>query len=298
MSPVSPGAAQGSGTAPVPSGGPQLAAVPVPSVPGAMGATCRAQLPPCLGRSQPGTLFLRLKAAAGQELGTSEGSGPASAGNHAGAAVWGRVTSRPSVPGKEHSAPGPSGNVTVPRGVGGATSPVPSHSLDHPRLCWRGGITLGGGRLEKQQPIYFGSPALSLQAGLVSLCPPGPGTARSSFSSAQDPAVGAVQHRCQRQAATRQHGDNHEVPAQPHRAAGALGGELAGVGDVLEGAAGGTGRAVGGRGALAGVAGGVTAGTDAGGTPDTAVEARGAVGQAGALVGVQGAATICGGRLS
>lgn len=59
MSPVSPGAAQGSGTAPVPPGGPQLAAVPVPSVPGAMGATCRAQLPPCLGHSQPGTHFFK-----------------------------------------------------------------------------------------------------------------------------------------------------------------------------------------------------------------------------------------------
>lgn len=86
-----------------------------------------------------------------------------------------------------------------------------------------------------------------------------------------------------------------------------LGGEAlrrgAGVGELIEGAGGGTGRAVVGRSAPARVAGGVAAGTDAGhvrggGCPGTAVVARRAVGQAGALVGVQRAAALCGGRVA
>lgn len=91
--------------------------------------------------------------------------------------------------------------------------------------------------------------------------------------------------------------DREEVPVLP-----VLGGEAqqrgAGVGELMEDAGRGAGGAVVGRGAPARVAGGVAAGahpgcTRGGGSPGLAVGARGAVGQAPMLVGVEGAAALC-----
>lgn len=75
-----------------------------------------------------------------QPAGSHVGWWPSSCRGHTGAAVWGHVTSRPSAPGKGDRAPGPSGNVSVLRGVGGAQLDT---GWDHPRRCCKGESPFG-----------------------------------------------------------------------------------------------------------------------------------------------------------
>lgn len=154
---------------------------------------------------------------------------------------------------------------------------------------------------EKQQVVYFGRrvrAALS-QAGIqppvslhVSRCPSSPGTAGRTFHEAEGHPGCDIEPCCEDQAPADEEGE--QVPLRPPLGRDAPRGG-AGAGLLLQGAGRDTGCAVVGRGALARVAGGVAAGADAGGSAGPAVVARGAVGQAGALVGVQGAAALCGG---
>lgn len=154
---------------------------------------------------------------------------------------------------------------------------------------------------ERQRVVYFGRrvrAALS-QAGIqplvslhVSRCPSSPGTAGRTFHKAKGHTGRDVEPRCEDQAPADEEGE--QVPLRPPLGWDAPPGG-AGARLLLQGARGGAGCAVVGRGALARVAGGVAAGADAGGSAGPAVVARGAVGQAGAPVGVQGAAALCGG---
>lgn len=142
---------------------------------------------------------------------------------------------------------------------------------------------------------------VSAQPRPASHCPSSLGTAGAIFHDAKGHTVCDTEDGCEDQAPADE--DGEKVPLQPLRAGGALR-RGAGVGELIEGAGGVTGRAVVGRSALARVAGGVAAGTDAGCVPGgggslgTAVVARRAVGQAGALVGIQRAAALCGGTVA
>lgn len=140
---------------------------------------------------------------------------------------------------------------------------------------------------------------MSVQPRLVSFCPSSLGTAGATFRDAKGHTVCDIEEGGEDEGPADK--DREKVTLQP-----LLGGEAlrrgAGAGELIEGAGRRTGRAVVGRSAPARVAGGVAAGTDAGcvggGSLDTAVVARRAVGQAGAPVGEQRAAAVCGGRVA